>query len=90
MEIRPEEAEFHADGQTEMTKLTVAFRNFSKAPKTSQDSTLGNYEQLDNIKMGLREMGWIELAKDIPLTGFHMYSDGISGFIRPGNFCVSD
>jgi hypothetical protein len=49
---------------------------------------LGNYEQLDNIKMGLREMGWIELAKNIPLTGFHIYSDGISGFIRPGNFCV--
>ena len=38
MNIHPvEEALFHADermdGQTDMTKLTVAFRNFSNAPK---------------------------------------------------------
>jgi hypothetical protein len=38
MKIRPAEAELlHADGrmdrQTDMTKLTVAFRNFAKAPK---------------------------------------------------------
>jgi hypothetical protein len=38
IEIRPMGAEFfHAgrrtDGQTDMTKLIVAFRNFSKAPK---------------------------------------------------------
>jgi hypothetical protein len=26
---------FHADGQTDLTKLTVAFRNFAKAPKKS-------------------------------------------------------
>ena len=26
---------FHANGQTDMTKLTVAFRNFSNAPKNS-------------------------------------------------------
>jgi hypothetical protein len=25
---------FHAEGQTYMTKLRVAFRNFAKAPKT--------------------------------------------------------
>ena len=25
---------FHADGQTEMTKLIVPFRNFANAPKT--------------------------------------------------------
>ena len=24
---------FHADGQTDMTKLIVAFRNFARAPK---------------------------------------------------------
>jgi hypothetical protein len=24
---------FHAEGQTDMTKLIVAFRNFAKAPK---------------------------------------------------------
>jgi len=27
---------FHADGQTDMTKLRVAFRNFANAPKNSQ------------------------------------------------------
>jgi len=25
---------FHADGQTDMTKLIVAFRNFANAPKS--------------------------------------------------------
>jgi len=29
---------FQADGQTDMTKLTVAFRNLSKAPKYTGDS----------------------------------------------------
>jgi hypothetical protein len=37
MEIRVAEAEFYADGrtdrQTDMTKLTIAFRNFAKASK---------------------------------------------------------
>ena len=34
MKILPMGAElFHADGQTDMTKLIVAFRNFVKAPK---------------------------------------------------------
>jgi hypothetical protein len=34
MKIRPVGAElFHADGQTDMTKLIVAFCNFSNAPK---------------------------------------------------------
>ena len=34
MKIRPVGAElFHADGRTDMTKLTVAFRNSAKAPK---------------------------------------------------------
>jgi hypothetical protein len=33
MKIRPGEAEFlHADRETEMTKLTVGFRNFAKTP----------------------------------------------------------
>jgi hypothetical protein len=26
---------FHTDGQTDMTKLTVAFRNFANAPKNA-------------------------------------------------------
>ena len=35
MKIRPVRAQsFHADGQTDTTKLTVPFRNFAKAPKT--------------------------------------------------------
>jgi hypothetical protein len=34
MKIRPVSAElFHANGQTDMTKLIVAFRDFGKAPK---------------------------------------------------------
>ena len=34
IKIRPAGAElFHAEGQTEMTKLIVAFRNFASAPK---------------------------------------------------------
>ena len=34
MKIRPVGAElFHAGGRTDMTKLTVAFRNFANAPK---------------------------------------------------------
>ena len=34
MKIRPVGGElFHADGQTDMTKLIVAFRNFANAPK---------------------------------------------------------
>jgi hypothetical protein len=34
MKILPVGAElFHADGQTDMTNLTVAFHNFAKAPK---------------------------------------------------------
>ena len=35
MNIGPVEAElFYADGQTDMTKLIVAFHNFASAPKT--------------------------------------------------------
>jgi hypothetical protein len=41
MKIRPVGAElFHADGQTDMTKLTVAFRNFAKAPRNCCIQTL--------------------------------------------------
>jgi len=37
MKIRPVGAElFHADGQTDMTKLIVAFHNFANAPKTAR------------------------------------------------------
>ena len=34
MKIRPVRAEFsHADGQTDVSKLIVALRNFANAPK---------------------------------------------------------
>ena len=33
MKIRRVGAEFHADGQTDMTKLKDAFRNFANAPE---------------------------------------------------------
>jgi len=33
MKIRPVGAVFHAGGQADMTKLTVAFRNIANAPK---------------------------------------------------------
>jgi hypothetical protein len=37
MKFRPVGAElFHADGQTNMTKLIVAFRNFVNAPKNEE------------------------------------------------------
>jgi hypothetical protein len=40
MKIHPVVAElFDADGQTEMTKLIVGFRNFANAPKSEQKYT---------------------------------------------------
>jgi hypothetical protein len=37
IKIRPEGAElFHENGRTDVTKLTVAFRNFAKAPKSEK------------------------------------------------------
>ena len=33
MKIRSMGGEFHADGETDMTTLIVAFRNFANAPK---------------------------------------------------------
>ena len=33
MKLRPVGAELHADGQTDMMKLIVAFRNFANAPE---------------------------------------------------------
>jgi hypothetical protein len=38
MKIPPVGAElFHADGQTDMTKLIVAFRNFVNAPESEKE-----------------------------------------------------
>jgi hypothetical protein len=30
---------FHTDGQTDMSKLTIAFRNFANAPKKEQKTS---------------------------------------------------
>jgi len=44
--IRPVVAElFHADGQTDMTTLIVAFRNCAKAPKNGYRDGFVNVEQ---------------------------------------------
>ena len=53
MKIRPMEAElFQADGltdgQTDMTKLTVAFRNFAKAPKKGKTEELRREREKEN------------------------------------------
>jgi len=41
MKIRPVGAElFHADRQTDMTMLTVAFHNFSKTPKNRYNASM--------------------------------------------------
>ena len=41
MKIRPGGVELsHADGQTDMTKVTLAFRNFAKAPRKCCVQTL--------------------------------------------------
>jgi hypothetical protein len=39
---------FYVDGQTGMTKLKVAFRNSSKAPKISKQSALVETENFDS------------------------------------------
>ena len=47
MKIRPVGAElFHADGRTGMTKLTVAFRNVSRAPDNEIRATTFGYTEL--------------------------------------------
>jgi hypothetical protein len=44
MKIRPAGAAlFQADGQTDMTKLVVAFRSFAIAPKDEIDETNGEH-----------------------------------------------
>jgi len=52
MKIRPVGAElFHADGQTDMTKLIVAFRGFSNAPKKSCESMKWNLLLHKGVKL---------------------------------------
>jgi hypothetical protein len=51
MKIRPVGAELiHADGRTDMTKLTVAFRHFAKAPKNWEDKIIIKKHIFNNMK----------------------------------------
>jgi hypothetical protein len=52
-QIRPVGAElFHADRQTDMTKLIVAPRNFAKAPKNGYMDGMVNVERTKQILHG--------------------------------------
>jgi len=46
MKIRPLGAQFHADGQTDMTKATVNFRYFSKPPKNPSTELTNQMPQI--------------------------------------------
>jgi hypothetical protein len=49
MEIRPVGAElFQEDGQTDMTKLTVAFRNSAKAPIKTEDARRSSAQDVES------------------------------------------
>jgi hypothetical protein len=52
MKTSPVEAEFHADGRTDMTKLIVAFRSFENAPKKEYDSdrNMNVKEEIQNVR----------------------------------------
>jgi hypothetical protein len=56
MQIRPVGAElFHADGQTNMTKLIVAFRNFANAPEnTALDRLFGLWTYCADLPQRVR------------------------------------
>jgi len=44
MKIRPVGSDlYHADGWTDMTKLTVTFRNFANAPKSVTEFSVFRY-----------------------------------------------
>ena len=82
MKIRPVGAEFHADGrtdrQTDMTKLTVAFRNFANPPKKVKYTFLfkvkGQWLSLHKGEAGEGdEEGFAILRFSITLAGKTMY-----------------
>ena len=57
MKIRPVGAEFlHADRRTDMTKVIVTFRNFSKAPNNNNNNKHPSAEgQQHRVKNKLKE-----------------------------------
>jgi len=58
IKIRPMGEEmFHADGRSDMTKLTVAIRNFANAPKTGKDRK-GGSRLFDTMQYTLNGNEW--------------------------------
>jgi hypothetical protein len=52
MKIRPVGAElFHVDGQTDVTKLIVAFCSFAKAPKNDQLDGAQNEDTRSSLRI---------------------------------------
>jgi hypothetical protein len=52
------------DGQTDMTKLIVAFRNFENAPKNSNATTTTTTIDDDDDNALTKETPWHALSKD--------------------------
>jgi hypothetical protein len=82
IQIRPAGAElFHADqqmdGQTDMTKLIVAFHNFASAPKKDQDKTFTVVFHICSVKTTI-------LAHVLPFRNSLTLSDEITYIAR---FC---
>jgi len=60
MRIRPVGAElFHADGQTDTTKLTVAFRNFANAPKNLSSTILKMFIDCLHVLLQVAVKGYL-------------------------------
>jgi hypothetical protein len=60
MKISPEGAEiFHADGQTDTTKLKVAFRHFAKGPNISNVFSAARYVELCYITLNANKCHWV-------------------------------
>ena len=58
MKIRPVGDElFHVDGQTDMTKLIIAFRISANAPKNGRDILIGIVTKQLAAKSGVRILG---------------------------------
>jgi hypothetical protein len=61
MKIRPVGAEFfHADGQPDLTKLTLALRNFENKPKKSN-----SHSPLSHLRDNIRLPAWNRLSQGI-------------------------
>jgi hypothetical protein len=60
MKIRSVGAQlYHADGRTDMTKLTAAFRNFANAPKNGSNKISRTYNTLHTKDNTINDTGTI-------------------------------